>query len=100
MHDTTEFYKSTRLQTKEGWLELLEDYGHIWFAMDGVRWFIFPEGPHKYGLCAWEGPDAPNFPQWEFESEGELLNAKLFNGRSILERLGEVLCYDSWGAEH
>ena len=94
MENEPELFKPSRLQTKEGWLELLEEFGHVWFALDGVRWFVFPEGPHKYGLCRWEGPDAPNFPQWEFESEDAFLNAKLFDGRSILERLGDVLCFE------
>lgn len=94
MENEPELFKPSRLQTKEGWLELLEEFGHVWFALDGVRWFVFPEGPHKYGLCRWEGPDAPNFPQWEFESEDDFLNAKLFDGRSILERLGDVLCFE------
>lgn len=94
MENEPELFKPSRLQTKEVWLELLEEFGHVWFALDGVRWFVFPEGPHKYGLCRWEGPDAPNFPQWEFESEDAFLNAKLFDGRSILERLGDVLCFE------
>ncbi len=94
MENEPELFKPSRLQTKEGWLELLEEFGHVWFALDGVRWFVFPEGPHKYGLCRWEGPDAPNFPQWEFESEDAFLNAKLFDGRSILERLDDVLCFE------
>ena len=94
MENEPELFKPSRLQTKEGWLELLEEFGHVWFALDGMRWFVFPEGPHKYGLCRWEGPDAPNFPQWEFESEDAFLNAKLFDGRSILERLDDVLCFE------
>ena len=94
MENEPELFKPSRLQTKEGWLELLEEFGHVWFALDGVRWFVFLEGPHKYGLCRWEGPDAPNIPQWEFESEDAFLNAKLFDGRSILERLGDVLCFE------
>ena len=94
MENEPELFKPSRLQTKEGWLELLEEFGHVWFALDGVRWFVFPEGPHKYGLCRWEGPDAPNFPQWEFESEDAFLSAKLFDGRSILERLDDVLCFE------
>lgn len=87
--------KTKSTQTETGWIDLLESYGHVWFALDGVRWFVFPEGPHKYGLCRWRGQDAPNFPEYEFESEAAFLNAKLFGGRSILERLDEVMCYDT-----
>lgn len=66
---------------------------HVWFALDGIRWFIFPEGPMNT-VCRWEGPEGLNVPEREFNSEEEFLNAKLFRGRSILERLEEAMCYD------
>ena len=50
--------------------------------------------PHEYGFCRWEGPEGLNVPEWEFNSEEEFLNTKLFRGRSILERLEEAMCYD------
>ena len=86
--------KTESTQTEDGWVDLLESYGHVWFSLDGVLYFVFPEGPHKYGFCRWEGPEGPNVPEREFNSEEEFLNAKLFGGRSILERLDDVLCYD------
>lgn len=82
------------LQTEADWRVLLEDYGHVWFVLDGQRYFVFPEGPHRYGLCLGEDEATGNFPRWTFESEDAFLNAKLFGGRCILERLGEVLVYD------
>ena len=95
MSEQPRLYKPSRLQTKEGWIELLEDYGHVWFTLDGVFYFVFPEGPHKYGMCLREDETTGNFPRWRFDSEAAFLNAKLFNGRSILERLSEVMCYET-----
>ena len=82
------------LQTYEGFKEDLVQQGHVRFVIDGARYFIFPEGPHKYGLCFWSDMSTGGFPRWEFESEDEVLNAKLFNGRSIAERLTEILVFD------
>ena len=39
--------RASDLQTEEDWRVLLEDFGHIWFVLDGQRYFVFPEGPHR-----------------------------------------------------
>lgn len=95
MENESDLFRDDSLKTESDWKCVLESFGHVWFALDGVRWFVFPEGPHKYGLCHWRGPDAPNFPEHEFDSEDAFLNAKLYDGRSILERLSEVMCYEA-----
>ena len=82
------------LQTYEGFKEDLVQQGHVRFVLDGTKYFIFPEGPHKYGVCYWSDMSTGGFPRWEFESEDELLNARLFNDRSIAERLDEILAFD------
>lgn len=33
-------------------------------------------------------------PRFVFESEDELMNAKLFGGRSIIDRIDEILTYE------
>lgn len=85
--------RASDLQTEEDWRVLLEEFGHIWFVLDGQRYFVFPEGPHRYGLCLGEDEKTGNFPRWVFESEDAFLSAKLFGGRCILERLDEVMVY-------
>ncbi len=94
METDNNLFRDESLKTESDWKYVLETFGHIWFSLDGIRWFVFPEGPHKYGFCRWEGPEGRNVPEQEFNSEEEFLNAKLFGGRSILDRLDEVLCYD------
>lgn len=95
MNEQPRLYRASNLQTESDWREALLEYGHIWFTLDGIFYFVFPEGPHKYGMCLREDEATGNFPRWEFESEDEFLNAKLFNGKCILERLDDVMCYES-----
>lgn len=92
--NSPELFETTDLQSEQGWRWLLEDSGHIWFHIDGTYYFLFPEGSHKYGLCLYEDKATGNFPRWEFNSETEFLNAKLFDGESVLERLGEFMSYE------
>ena len=89
-----ELFKTSDLKTERGWRWLMDDYGHIWFHIDGTYYFLFPEGAHKYGLCYYEDKETGNFPRWTFNSEDEFLHAKLFNGKSVLERLGEFMSYE------
>lgn len=86
--------KCQTLTTREGWIWLMEDYGHVWFYLDGKYYFLFPEGPHKYGLCYGEDEVTGNFPRWEFNSEIEFLEAPLFSGKCMLERLDDVLDWE------
>lgn len=95
MNEQPRLYRASNLQTASDWQEALREYGHIWFSLDGVFYFVFPEGPHKYGMCLREDEATGNFPRWKFDSEDAFLNAKLFDGRSILERLSEVMCYEA-----
>ena len=92
--NSPEVFKTTDLETEHGWRCLMEDYGHIWFHIDSRYYFLFPEGTHRYGLCFYEDEATGNFPRWQFKSETEFLNAKLFNGKSVLERLGEFMSYE------
>ena len=87
-------YKASDLDTYAQWYSLMEEYGHICFYLDGQYYFLFPEGPHKYGLCLGEDEATGNFPRWEFGSEDEFLHAPMFGGKCILDRLDEVLSRD------
>ena len=89
-----ELFKTTDLETEHGWRWLMEDFGHIWFHIVDTYYFLFPEGAHRYGLCYYADNETGNFPRWQFKSETEFLNAKLFNGKSVLERLGEFMSYE------
>ena len=83
------------LRTIDGWMHDLTHDGHICFSLDGNRYFIFPNGPHEYGFCTWkEAFEGEGYPTHVFHSEDEVLGAKLFDGRSIRERLDEILVYD------
>lgn len=89
-----ELFKTSDLETERGWRWLMEDFGHIWFALDETYYFLFPEGKHRYGLCLYADRETGNFPRQVFHSEDEFLNAKLFNGKSVLERLGDFWSYE------
>ena len=87
-------YKVTDLNTYRQWFTLMEDYGHIWFYVDGNYYFLFPEGPHKYGLCLGEDEATGNFLRWEFNSEDEFIKARIFGGKNVLERADDILSWD------
>lgn len=89
-----ELFKVNDLNTYAEWFSLMEEYGHICFYIDGQYYFLFPEGPHKYGLCLGEDEKSGNRPRWEFNSEDEFLNAPMFGGKSILDRLDDVWAWD------
>lgn len=89
-----ELFRDEALSTVEGWTYVLKSYGHVWFAIDGVRYFVFPMGPHAYGLCLAEDEATGNRPRWQFKSEYEFLNAPMYDGRSIKDRLADILSYE------
>ena len=89
-----ELYRVDDLHTYRQWYSLMEEYGHIWFYVDGTYYFLFPEGPHKYGLCLGEDERNGNMPRWEFNSEDEFINAPLFDGKNVLERSKDILSWD------
>lgn len=89
-----ELYKTEDLRTYAEWFSFLEDYGHVWFNIDGEYYFLFPEGPHKYGLCLGEDEKSGNSPRWVFDSEDEFLSAPMFDGKTIIERSGDILSWD------
>lgn len=89
-----ELYRTEDLHTYADWLSFLVDYGHIWFYLDGTYYFLFPEGPHKYGLCLGEDEATGNFPRWEFSSEDEFLNATMFGGKNIIDRSEDLMSWD------
>ena len=89
-----ELYKCNDLKTYGQWFSLMEEYGHIWFHIDGTYYFLFPEGLHKYGLCLGEDEKTGNLPRWEFNSEDEFINAPIFGGRTVLERADEILSWN------
>ena len=77
-------------KTREGWDWMLDEIGHVWFAVDGRYYSISPEGNGRFGLCYGEDEQTGNFPRWVFSTKEELLNAKVLNGRSILEWLPSI----------
>ena len=89
-----QLFKTTDLETEHGWRWLMEDFVHIWFHIDDTYYFLFPEGAHRYGLSYYSDNETGNFPRWQFKSETEFLNAKIFSGKSVLERLGEFMSYE------
>ncbi len=92
--NSPELYKTEDLRTYREWFSFLRDCGHVWFSIDGEYYFIFPQGPHRYGLCLGEDEKNGNQPRWEFESEEEFLNAPMFGGRTIVERSCDMMSWD------
>ena len=90
-------WRNPMMNREDVWRQALVEEGHIAFVLDDIEYFIVPLGPHAYGLNTWAEYKAnKGYSKWEFSSEDELLKAKLFDGKSILERLGDVLLH---GAE-
>ena len=89
-----ELYKVNDLKTYDQWFSLMEGYGHIWFHVDGAYYFLFPLGPHKYGLCLGEDEASGNIPRWTFDSEDEFIKAPMFGGKTVLERADDILSWD------
>lgn len=87
-------YKVNDLNTYEQWFSMMEGYGHIWFYIDGVYYFLFPEGAHKYGLCLGEDEANGNKPRWHFNSEDEFIKMPMFGEKTILERADDVMSWD------
>ncbi len=44
-------FKAADLETERGWRWLMEDFGHVWFAIDGIYYFLFPLDAHRYCPC-------------------------------------------------
>ena len=82
------------MRTEEGWKYDLANEGHICFSLDGERYFVYSIGLHTYVLNTLRRNRQNAEGNVVFHSEEELLDAKLFGGRSIRERLGEILVYD------
>ena len=89
-----ELFKVNDLNTYYQWFTLMEDFGHIWFHVDGTYYFLFPLGPHKYGLCLGEDESAGNPPRWVFNSEDEFLKSPMFAGKTILDRVDDVMSWE------
>lgn len=84
------------MRTESGWKEDLAAQGHVPFVLDNTEYFVFPLGEHKYGLNTWREMKNGGFPKWKFDSEEDLLNAKIFNGHSIRERLKEIKVFEEY----
>ncbi|MBR4612833.1 MAG: hypothetical protein IKO40_08965 [Kiritimatiellae bacterium] len=82
------------MRTVEGWKYDLINEGHVCFSLDGERYFIYTNAPHTYVLNTLLGNRFNLGGDMVFHSEDELLDAKIFQGRSIRERLDEVLVCD------
>lgn len=83
------------LRTECGWRDDLSSGEHVCFSLDDERYFLFPLGDQKYGFNTWHGLLETNgYPSHVFNTIDDVLNAKLFKGRSILERLDEILVFD------
>ena len=82
-------------RTETGWRWLLDDDAHAWFYVAGRYYFLFPEmSPFRFGLCYGEDSITGNFPRWKFKSIDEFLNEPMFEGKSILEHLPDILGWD------
>lgn len=78
-------------RNEDGWLEMLNTDGHVWFFVRGKYYFVFPESqPYRFGMCFGEDELTGNFPRWKFKTAEELLVAPLFDGKSIKELLPEI----------
>ncbi len=88
-----ELHRVNDLHTYRQWYSLMEEYGHIWFYVDGTYYFL-PGRADKYGLCLGEDERNGNVPRWEFNSEDEFLNARMFGGKNVLERSDDILSWD------
>ena len=82
------------MRTESGWKYDLVNEGHVCFSLDGERYFIYACAPHKYVLNTWRNNRLNAGGDIVLDSEDAVLDAKLFNGKSIRERLGEILVYD------
>jgi hypothetical protein len=82
------------MRTEAGWKYDLVNEGHVCFSLDDERYFIYACGPHRYVFNTWRNNRLNAGGDVVFESEDAVLDAKLFNGRSIRERLDEILVFD------
>ena len=84
-------------------------YGHIWFYVDGTYYFLFPEGPHTYGLCLGEDERNGNVPRWKSLAEqpvgwnpdlndGVRLNIRPFFEAGVLREKAQKLNI-KWGKD-
>lgn len=89
-----ELYKDEALSTERGWRSVLVSYGHVGFVLGGKYYFVFPLGPHEYGMCYYEDAETGNNPRWRFPSEDALLSTQMFEGKSLKESLSEVMHFD------
>lgn len=89
-----ELFKVDDLNTYRQWYTLMEDFGHVWFHVDGMYYFLFPLGPHKYGLCLGEDETDGNPPRWTFDSEDAFLQSPMFGGKTILDRAADVMSWE------
>ena len=77
-------------KTREGWDWMLDEIGHVWFAVGGRYYAISPDGNGKFGLCYGVDERTGNFPRWTFYTKEELLNAKVLDGKCILDWLPDI----------
>ena len=85
-------FKDEWLTTKQGWLDFLEDWGwHAYFSVDGEYYKLEPGGYHRYWVSPFdeEGMDRDVWPI-HFESPDAVLNARIFDGFSLLEKIETV----------
>ncbi|MBR4614340.1 MAG: hypothetical protein IKO55_01925 [Kiritimatiellae bacterium] len=85
-------FKDEWLTTKQGWLEFLEDWGwHAYFSVDGEYYKLWPGGYHRYWVSPFdeEGMDRDVWPI-HFESPDAVLNARIFDGFSLLDKIETV----------
>lgn len=89
-------WRDPMMNREDVWRQALAEEGHVAFVLDDIEYFIVPLGPHAYGLNTWAEYKANGgYAKWKFSSEDELLKARLFKGKSILERLDEILLHEA-----
>ncbi len=87
-------WRDPELTTEDGWRQVLVEDGHIPFVLDDTEYFIFPLGSHRYGMDYWCEAGKNLNPRWLFDSEDDVLSRRIFAGKSIAERLDEVLAFE------
>ena len=87
-------WRDPELTSEDGWRQVLVEDGHVPFVLDGIEYFIYPLGEHRYGMDLWHEAGKNVQPRWTFDSEDDVLSRRLFAGKSIVERLNDILAFE------
>lgn len=87
-------WRDPELSSEDGWRQVLVEDGHVPLVLDGIEYFIYPLGEHRYGMDHWSEAGKNIHPRWTFDSEEEVLSKRLFDGKSIAERLDDIFAFE------